>query len=454
MTQAKVVGISQPAQSITAERIAALPAIQRVAWERYLARSQRQMQTDRAALRREMEAAHLKQPLLPPESNSARSIPLDKPAAWYAGSDARHIADIIVSFQTPAGGWSKNLNMADHLRRPGESFAPNNMSLHLGPDDFDQPRDPAWNYVGTFDNDATITEMEFLAKVISASAAEPSAEPSSRKETAAYKASFLAGVGYVFAAQFPNGGWPQVYPIEGGYHDAITFNDNALTNTIALLQGIAAGQQPYAFAPASVRSRAASAVERGIACILAAQITTPAAPGSPARKTVWPQQDDPLTLQPVSGRNFEPAAQSAGESANVLMFLMSLPTPDAAIVKAVNAGAAWLKKNAIYGQAFTRTPDGRRLIPSPGAGPIWARYYAIGSDQPIFGDRDKSIHDNVNELSLERRNGYAWYGAGEQRALDRYAVWSRERGKPAAPAAMRSLPPVSSKAGPLANFPA
>jgi hypothetical protein len=29
------------------------------------------------------------------------------------------VADIIVSFQTPAGGWSKNLNVAGHVRRRG-----------------------------------------------------------------------------------------------------------------------------------------------------------------------------------------------------------------------------------------------------------------------------------------------------------------------------------------------
>ena len=52
---------------------------------------------------------------------------------------------------------------------------------------------------------------------------------------------------------------------------------------------------------------------------------------------------------------------------------------------------------------------GRRLVPAPGNGPIWARYYEIGTDRPIFGDRDKSIHDNVNEISKERRNGYSWY---------------------------------------------
>jgi hypothetical protein len=44
---------------------------------------------------------------------------------------------------------------------------------------------------------------------------------------------------------------------------------------------------------------------------------------------------------------------------------------------------------------------------------------------PVFGDRDKTIHDDVSELSLERRSGYAWYSSGPQQAIDVYAVWSR-----------------------------
>jgi PelA/Pel-15E family pectate lyase len=73
-----------------------------------------------------------------------------------------------------------------------------------------------------------------------------------------------------------------------------------------------------------------------------------------------------------------------------------------------------------------RTADGRGLTPAPGAGPIWARFYQIDTDIPIFGDGDKSIHDNVGDLSRERRNGYSWFGAAPQRALDRYEKWAQE----------------------------
>jgi PelA/Pel-15E family pectate lyase len=405
---AAVIGASTAAQPITLERISTLPRAQQDVWRNYLARSARQTETDRAFLQAELKTAGLQAALIPPSGNSARSLPLNKPAEWYGSAEARHVADIVVSFQTPAGGWSKNLDLTDHLRKPGESFAPNNLSAHLTPGDFDTPHDPQWNYVGTLDNDATTTELQFLAKVAAASG--KSADP--------YRAGILRGLDYIFAAQFPNGGWPQVWPLEGGYHDAITFNDGAVTETLELLQAVADGNDQFAFVPQDLRARSKASVDKGIETILATQIV------ENGHRTVWAQQHDALNLQPVAGRNYEPAAQCAAESASMILFLMSLPQPVPGVVAAVHSAAAWLHKTEIHGVAYERGADGRRLIAAPGAGPIWARYYEIGTDRPIFGDRDKSIHDDVNEISLERRNGYSWYNAAPQAALDRYAAWA------------------------------
>ena len=126
----------------------------------------------------------------------------------------------------------------------------------------------------------------------------------------------------------------------------------------------------------------------------------------------------------MAGRNYEPAAQCGSESAALVLFLMRLPRPDSAVVEAVHAAMAWSRKAAIHGMAYERGAGGRRLVPVQDAAPLWARFYEIGTDRPVFGDRDKSIHDDVSEISAERRNGYSWYNAGPQEALDRYAAWS------------------------------
>jgi PelA/Pel-15E family pectate lyase len=340
-------------------------------------------------------------------------MPMDRDPAWYSTPEARHIGDVIVSFQTPGGGWSKNMSRSGALRLPGQAYAANNLArfLDLYPDDFDTPRDPNWNYISTLDNDATNTEIHFLALL---STANPGAAGTP------YRAAYMRGIHYLLDAQFPNGGWPQVWPLEGGYHDAITFNDNAVTESAESLTNAASGTGNYAFVPAELRKQAAAASARALDCILATQIIIH------GKRTVWAQQHDALTLQPVSGRNFEPAAIAIGESSDVLRYLMSLAKPSTAVADAVRAGVDYLKSTAIYGQEWSggyRTEGGRHLVAKAGAGPIWPRYISLTTGKPIFGDRDKTIHDDVGELTLERRNGYSWYSGGPQLAIDAYAGW-------------------------------
>jgi PelA/Pel-15E family pectate lyase len=409
---AAVVGTSVAAPSLTQARVDKLPKSQRAAWTAYLQRSHQQEMRDRASLAAERKGLAAIPPIPKEGFGAGRSMPLDRDPAWYATPEARHVGDVIISFQTPGGGWSKNFPMNGTPRLPGQSYTTNNLSRFLGPNDFDTPRDPDWNYVSTLDNDATTTQIRFLALVATANPGQ---------EGTPYRAACLRGIHYLLDAQFPNGGWPQVWPLEGGYHDAITYNDNAVTLAATVLTDAANGAGNYAFVPPPLREQARAAAARALQCILATQIVID------GKRTVWAQQHDALTLVPVSGRNFEPAALSAGESADVLLYLMSLPDPSPAVQASIKAGVEWLKSAAIYGQAFTGTrAEGRHLVPTAGAGPIWARYYSLTTGKPIFGDRDKSIHDDESELSLERRNGYAWYSSAEQKAVDEYADWSKQ----------------------------
>jgi PelA/Pel-15E family pectate lyase len=409
---AKVVGTNTRAQSITRERIAKLPIAQRGAWLAYLERSERQRNADKEAFQAELKLSGTANPTEPSHGSGTRSMPLDRETEWYASADALHIANNIVSFQTPAGGWGKNFDLSKGPRLPGQRYAPNNVSRFLSSGDFDVPNDPDWNYIGTIDNNATITEIEFLAKVISARGVA---------KNSPYLASFLRGINYLLAAQFPNGGWPQVWPLEGGYHDAITYNDNAMVQVMQIMRHIADGRAEYAFVSANVRSQAAAAYRQALQCVFATQLT------SEGKLTVWAQQYDALTLKPTSARDYEMPAECSSESDDVLIMLMGdLPNPTAREQRAIRSAAAWFKKTAIYGQTYGPTANGRGLTPTPGAGPIWARYYQIETGKPIFGDRGKTIHDHLYELSSERRNGYGWFGSEPQIALDRFEKWSQQ----------------------------
>ena len=392
---AAVIGHMAPAEPVTDARIATLPAAQQAAWHAYLARSQSLEAADEAMLAAERAKASGPAPAAPAEGKSGGSgMPLDRPAAWYASPEARHVADVIVSFQTPAGGWGKNVDRSGALRQPGQRWVPGDHG-----------------YVGTIDNNATTTELRFLARV---QAQLPGAVGE------AYRAAFLKGLRYLLDAQYPNGGFPQVYPLEGGYHDAVTFNDDALVDVTELLDSAAQHQGDYAFLSAASAAEARAAVARALQVILATQVTTA------GTRTAWGQQYDALTLAPAGARNFEPIALSSSESAALLTYLMALPDPSPEVVASVYAGAGWLQRTALLDIDWTAKSrdSGRQRVAHPGAGPIWSRYYDIATMKPIFGDRDRSIHDDVNELSLERRNGYAWYGTRPADALARFAAWA------------------------------
>jgi PelA/Pel-15E family pectate lyase len=405
---AATIGVNTPAPSLTVERLSEVPAAQRKAWADYIQRSQAQMKIDRDTLAAELKPGETPPP--PPTAGSG-NMPLDRDAAWYAGPEARAIADTIVSFQTPAGGWSKNQDRRGPKRLPGQRYSNNAETMEVGTGSFDAPTDRFWTFVGSLDNGATTTEMRFLARVQQQLPGE---------EGEVYRQSILKGVRYLLAAQYPNGGWPQNYPIEGGFHDGVTFNDNAVAEAAMILADVSEGKPEFAFAPADLRKKAGAASVHAIDAILAAQIVVD------GKKTAWPQQADAITLKPISARNYEMRSIASAESTDVLLFLMRQPNPSPRIKAAIHAGVAWLKAHAIMDKAFTSVSaeEGRKLIDKPGAGPIWSRNYEIATGRPIFGDWDKGIYDDVNEISKGRRNGYSWYTSAPQKAIDAYVQWT------------------------------
>ncbi|WP_229487646.1 pectate lyase [Pseudoduganella lutea] len=406
--QATVIGTMTRAQPVTEARIAALAAPERAAWNTYLERSRTLMARDKATL-----AAERASGAAPPEAQARlhgdSGMPLKQPAAWYASPEARHVADNIVSFQTPAGGWGKNVNRTGHLRQKGEHYAP----IDDDPSGGVVVATKGWNYVGTIDNDATTTELAFLARVVTAL-------PGAAGDL--YRKAFDKGVSYLLNAQYPNGGFPQVYPLQGGYHDAITFNDNAFAQVVDLLATVAARQGDFAFVAPELAARAQAAHARAIKVLVASQIRVN------GQLTGWCQQHDALTLAPVGARNFEPVSLSTSETSRLLKLLMELPQPTPDIVAAIDAGTAWLKRVAVRDVAWgAKGENGRFLEARPGAGPMWPRMVDIATMKPIFGDRDGTIHTDVNELSKERRDGYGWYGTGPASALAAYEKWKQKR---------------------------
>jgi hypothetical protein len=111
-----------------------------------------------------------------------------------------------------------------------------------------------------------------------------------------------------------------------------------MVNVLQLLSDVAKGTTEFGFVPQAVRDSSATAIQRGIKCILDTQILFN------GRRTIWCQQHDALTLQPTSARNYEMPAQATGESAGIMLFLIGLPHPSPGIKGAVQAAAAWFER--------------------------------------------------------------------------------------------------------------
>lgn len=319
---------------------------------------------------------------------------LDRQSDWYATLDARRIADAVVRHQSPEGGWPKNTPLGVPPAEAGVEESLKN----------------------TFDNQATTLPMAFLARVIHAGE-----RPGDRE-------AFDRGLDYILTAQYANGGWPQFYPLRQGYWSHITFNDDAMVRIMTLLRDIAAGEAPYEFVDAGQRARAAEAVARGTQLILATQIRQNGV------LTAWCAQYHPQTLEPAWARRYEPPSLSGSESVGIVRFLMDTPDPSPDIIAAIDGAVRWFEASAITGfRLETVNPDdGRpdvRLVADPDAGPLWARFYELGTNRPIFVSRDSVVHYDITGIERERRTGYRYYGTWAGTLLrETYPAWRRRVG--------------------------
>ncbi|MFC6978188.1 pectate lyase [Microbulbifer taiwanensis] len=312
---------------------------------------------------------------------------------FYRTAEGRRIADTVLSYQTPSGGWSKRTDMGAAPREIGQAFGVEK------------------NYVPTFDNGATSTQFWVMAKAYRATADRRYAEAAER------------ALDLVLLAQYPSGGWPQSFPLRGKYHDLITFNDDVTSDLLRIVRAAARDDEGLGFLPEPQRRRAADSLQRGLQMLVASQVIT----GGTA--TIWGAQHDPQSLAPAAARAFEPAALATSESADLVLFLMELEQPTEAIKLAIVRAHGWFAENQIRGYRWEKAGgDYRELLPDKNAGPLWARFYEVGSDRPVFGDRDGSVYYDIRKLSRERIRGYGWYTEQPHKVLKQFAHWRQRHG--------------------------
>jgi len=319
----------------------------------------------------------------------------------YRAVEAAKIADNILLYQRNNGGWPKNYDMQAILTDDQKD------SLIRTKDDTRT----------TFDNTTTYSQIEYLAKVYTATKIEK------------YKIACLKGIDFILSAQYPNGGWPQYFPLQDNYSRRITFNDDAFLGIMNVLKDILDNKDFYAFVDVERRHKIKLSFDNGLNCILNLQIK------DNGNLTAWAQQYDEIDLSPAWARAFEPPAISNGESAGIVLFLMNIDNPTERIKNAIESAVEWFKSSKIEGiriktieapelksQWKTFNYDRIAVVDST-APPIWTRYYELGTHKPLFCDRNSKYLYSLAEVSRERRSGYSWYLYSPQKVLDKYPVW-------------------------------
>lgn len=303
--------------------------------------------------------------------------------SWFESDEGRVILAHVLSWQTEHGDWPKNTDTTKEYQSTIKQ-------------------------AGTFDNGSTTGELRVLARA------------SRITKDGIYKAAFIRGFDHILKAQYPNGGWPQYFPLSNGYHRQITFNDGSMIRLMQFLKD-AATYEDFSFLDPDRRKAGLDAVDRGIDCILKCQVVINGKP------TVWCAQHDAQTLVPTQARSYEHPSLSGAESAGILLFLINLEKPSPAVVRAIEAGVTWFEQTKITGYRYQKSKTELALTKDPDASPLWARFYELQTNTPIFSDRDGIVKYDLNEIGIERRGGYAWYGTWGENVIKAYAKWESKR---------------------------
>lgn len=377
--------------------------------------------------------------------NHARYIYPDSNPPWelYDTEQILGFAENMVYLQNPDGGWKKNLDLQRKfslselkaLQKKNASVPP----VGWGKGDSSKS--------STIDNGNIFSQIRYLCQVYS-QVKDIKSIDSKRYLECATKA-----LQWIFDAQHPQSGG-----FTGCDVFAITYNDDVMSDTLAVLRDIAnAGENSvYSVIPKKMRVEAGERYKKGIECILKTQIELTLSSGEKVL-TAWCQQHSHETLKPVWAREFEPPSVCSSESYNVLKLLMQDSSPTEEMKRAIIAGCEFFERNdvKIFDKKIEVTKleenvilNGRnystdkKMIDSPGAKEMWARFYALDSSfdvvtgarksvqgkypdvlKPVWCDRGCKYVDSFNDLSQERRNGYSYTNTGGKSLASAYEKW-------------------------------
>jgi pectinesterase len=315
-----------------------------------------------------------------------------------------YVADNMLVYQRSVGGWPKHIGeiKIDYTKK-------------LSPAEKAGILDDVGRNDATIDNEATSKEIRYLVTAYK------------KYQNKDYLNAAEKGIRYLLKMQHANGGFPQFYPDSSLYRSQVTFNDNAMVNALNILWDVIYRTNGFDAVDPSLVEPSKTAVAKGIDCILKTQIVVD------GKLTAWCTQYDKKTLKPAKARSFELPSIASLESVGILEFLMKIGQPGSQIKNAINSGVQWLERSKITGYDYvdikdSTQPNGRdRVLLPDNNGVVWARFYDIETNRPMFAGRDGVKKWSVTEIENERRTGYGWYGTWPKKLLDKeYPAWLKK----------------------------
>mgnify|MGYP002349118164 CR=1 FL=1 len=209
---------------------------------------------------------------------------------------AKRVADVLVYGQHPSGGWHYLID----FDMPGiRKYYAEVASKCWGWEEY-------YHYYGncTFDDDVSSGAARYLMDYYMTTL------------DSAYRAPVVKAFGFILESQYPNGGWPQRYPLsyeylffnDGASTEIYTYNDDVIQGNIHLLMEAfdKLGNEEYK-----------KAALRGMDFLIISQLASPQAG--------WGQQYD-MNMNSAAARSYEPASVMPGQTVTCIRDLETFYT--------------------------------------------------------------------------------------------------------------------------------
>lgn len=208
-----------------------------------------------------------------------------------------------------------------------------------------------------------------------------------------YRVPLLKAMDFILESQYPNGGWPQRYPLKydhpnDGHPDYTayyTFNDNVIEDNIYLLLEAweKLGNEEYK-----------KAAYRGMDFIIISQLPRPQAG--------WGQQYD-MYMNSVAARSYEPASVMPGQTRQCILDLIDFYriTGNRKYLRGIPDAIEWLEKSAL-------PPEHNKVNDKV----THAVFYELGTNRPLYAHREGTTMEKGRYwVDYEPENFLAHYGA-------------------------------------------